>query len=91
MAGSERAQLRVKDDSSSSNTSSSSGDRNSEEESSVGRTSMTVDVPQTANSMARFDFTDLCSKPLAAEEYLAVAQNFHTVFLENVPHLVTMV
>jgi cell division protein ZapE len=44
-----------------------------------------VEVPQAAGGVARFSFEDLCSKPLGAADYLAVAEEFHTVILENIP------
>lgn len=44
-----------------------------------------VEVPAAAGGVARFSFEDLCSKPLGAADYLAVAEEFHTVILENIP------
>jgi cell division protein ZapE len=44
-----------------------------------------LDIPQAAAGVARFDFADLCAKPLGASDYLAIAQDFHTVILENIP------
>lgn len=44
-----------------------------------------VKVPRSADGHARFDFADLCDKPLGAQDYLAIARAFHTVFIENVP------
>jgi cell division protein ZapE len=46
-----------------------------------------VEVPQAAGGVARFDFRDLCAKPLGASDFLSVAQHFHTVILENIPRL----
>jgi cell division protein ZapE len=46
-----------------------------------------VEVPQAAGGVARFSFEDLCSKPLGAADYLAVAEEFHTVILENIPRM----
>ena len=40
-------------------------------------------VPHAAHSCARFDFADLCERPLAAPDFLAIAQNFGTVFIDH--------
>jgi cell division protein ZapE len=42
-------------------------------------------VPQAAKHVARFGFVDLCQKPLAAPDYLTIAQNFHTVLIDHIP------
>ncbi len=42
-------------------------------------------VPQAAKHVARFTFADLCAKPLAAPDYLALAQAFHTVLIDGIP------
>ena len=46
-----------------------------------------VPVPFAARGVARFTFSDLCEKPLGAEDYLTIAREFHTVFLEGIPKL----
>lgn len=46
-----------------------------------------VEVPLAAGRAARFTFTDLCEKPLAAREYLAIAERYDTIFIDNVPIL----
>ncbi len=40
-----------------------------------------------ADGIAWFDFQDLCSVPRSQVDYLEIAQQFHTVFLSNVPHI----
>ena len=44
-------------------------------------------VPQAAHACARFCFADLCEKPLGPPDYLALAQNFKTVFVAHIPAL----
>ncbi|MDN2565688.1 cell division protein ZapE [Aquibium sp. A9E412] len=46
-----------------------------------------VRVPRAAGQMARFSFADLCEKPLAARDYLALAERYDTVFIDGVPVL----
>jgi len=45
----------------------------------------TVAVPQAAGDVARFDFADLCERPLGAADYLAIAARFRTVLIDHVP------
>ncbi len=40
-----------------------------------------------AHGCARFSFADLCEKPLGPPDYLALAHNFRTVFIERIPAL----
>jgi cell division protein ZapE len=47
----------------------------------------TLRVPQAAKGVARFDFADLCAKPLAAVDFLAIAHAFHTVLIDHIPRL----
>ena len=44
-----------------------------------------IDVPRAGLGAARFNFDDLCAKPLGARDYLAIARTFHTIFLDVVP------
>jgi cell division protein ZapE len=44
-------------------------------------------APQAAKGVARFAFEDLCSRPLAGADYLAVAHAFHTVLIDHIPRL----
>jgi cell division protein ZapE len=46
-----------------------------------------VEVPEAAGGVARFRFGDLCSRPLGASDYLAIAERFHTVIVEDIPRL----
>ena len=46
----------------------------------------TVNVMAAAD-IARFTFADLCEKPLGAEDYISIAKEFDTVFIENIPVL----
>ncbi|WP_336979604.1 cell division protein ZapE [Brevundimonas nasdae] len=46
-----------------------------------------VVVERTVGSMARATFAELCARPLGPQDYLAIAQRFHTLFLEDVPIL----
>jgi cell division protein ZapE len=46
-----------------------------------------VAVERTVGSMARASFADLCGRPLGPQDYLAIAERFHTLFLEDVPIL----
>ncbi|HTO41178.1 MAG TPA: cell division protein ZapE [Rhizomicrobium sp.] len=42
-------------------------------------------VPLAAAGVARFGFDDVARKPLAAADFLAIAQSFHTVLIDDVP------
>lgn len=44
-----------------------------------------LECPMVAGKSAMFAFDDLCGKPVAAADYLAIASNFHTVALSGVP------
>ena len=46
-----------------------------------------VVIDRTVGGMARATFADLCGTPLGPQDYLAVAQRFHTLFLEQLPVL----
>jgi cell division protein ZapE len=46
-----------------------------------------LSVPQAAMGVARFTFADLCDAPLGAVDYLALAREFHTIFVEHIPIL----
>jgi cell division protein ZapE len=44
-------------------------------------------VPQAKNRVARFHFTDLCVAALGARDFLAIAENFHTIIIDDIPVL----
>ncbi|HEX2136498.1 MAG TPA: cell division protein ZapE [Microvirga sp.] len=46
-----------------------------------------VEIPQAAGGVARAGFADLCAKPLGAADYLAVAERFHTLIVEEIPRM----
>jgi cell division protein ZapE len=45
----------------------------------------TIRVPLQARGVARFSFRDLCLAPMAAVDYIAIAQRFHTLIIEGLP------
>jgi len=47
------------------------------------------DIPftTTVGGIARASFSSLCEAPLAAADYLMIAESFHTLVLENVPQM----
>ncbi|WP_375641244.1 MULTISPECIES: cell division protein ZapE [unclassified Bartonella] len=44
-----------------------------------------IPIPRVGAGCARFDYRDLCAKPLAAAEYLVLGERYHTIFIDNVP------
>lgn len=44
-----------------------------------------VAVPRACGAAARFAFADLCEQPLGARDYLALAENFDTIFIDGIP------
>ncbi|KAJ7966165.1 Lactation elevated protein 1 [Quillaja saponaria] len=45
----------------------------------------TLEVPESCDGVARFTFEHLCGRPLGAADYIAVAENYHTVFISDIP------
>ncbi|AOO79622.1 cell division protein ZapE [Bosea vaviloviae] len=45
-------------------------------------------IPQAAGGVARASFSDLCSQAYGASDYIALAQRFHTLVLDDIPVLV---
>jgi len=44
-------------------------------------------VPRAAQNVAWFSFDELCNRPLAAPDYLAIAERYAAVILEGIPRL----
>lgn len=47
----------------------------------------TIHAHQAARGIARFTFDELCNKPRGASDFLAIATQFHTVMVDNIPVL----
>ena len=47
----------------------------------------TLRVPRAAMGIARLSFAELCEKPLGTLDYLALAQAFHTIMIDDIPAL----
>jgi cell division protein ZapE len=45
----------------------------------------TLHVPREAQGVARFSFAELCEKPLGASDYLRLAHDYHTLFIDRIP------
>jgi cell division protein ZapE len=46
-----------------------------------------LEVPRIAGDVAWFRFEKLCSRPLAAADYLAIAERYAAVIIEGIPRL----
>ncbi len=44
-------------------------------------------MPRAARNVAWFPFDELCARPLAAADYLAIAERYAAVVLEGIPRL----
>jgi cell division protein ZapE len=44
-------------------------------------------IPRAARGVAWFGFAELCRRPLAAADYLAIAEHFRAVIVEGIPRL----
>lgn len=44
-------------------------------------------VPESSGTVARFEFSDLCNKPLSAADYLELTATFPTIFVQSVPRM----
>ncbi|PIA65637.1 hypothetical protein AQUCO_00100860v1 [Aquilegia coerulea] len=47
--------------------------------------SRVLEVPESCNGIARFSFEYLCGRPVGAADYIALARNYHTVFISDIP------
>ncbi len=41
----------------------------------------------TADRVARFSFSELCEKPMGAEDYIMIADSYDTILIDNIPKL----
>jgi cell division protein ZapE len=48
-----------------------------------------IAVPQACGGFARFDFDELCDRPMSAADYVQIARRYHTVMIERIPALGT--
>ena len=46
-----------------------------------------LEFPRAVGPLLRVRFEDLCDRPLGPQDYLAIAERFNTLFLEDVPRL----
>lgn len=46
-----------------------------------------IKVPRAASRIARFSFSDLCAQPLAGPDYLALADAYRTIIIDDIPLL----
>lgn len=53
----------------------------------IERPGRTLRVPEAADGVARFAYADLCRQPLGAADFLAIARQFHTVVIDEIPIL----
>lgn len=44
-----------------------------------------LDVPESCNGVAKFTFEYLCGRTVGAADYIALAKNYHTVFISDIP------
>jgi cell division protein ZapE len=46
-----------------------------------------LDVPRARGALARFEFSELCGRPLGAADYLALAKVYDVIVVDDVPRL----
>ena len=49
----------------------------------------TIEVPQLCGGVCRFEFGDLCRRDIGAGDFAALAENFHTIFIDGIPVMST--
>ena len=42
-------------------------------------------IPRAARGAARFEFDDLCAKPLGANDYLAIVRHYGAIYIDHIP------
>jgi len=53
----------------------------------IESTGRQIAVPLAALGAARFDFADLCDKPLGSRDFVRLARAFDTIIIDNVPQM----
>ncbi|MBN8967949.1 MAG: AFG1 family ATPase [Rhizobiales bacterium] len=43
-----------------------------------------LEIPHSANGVARFTFEEICERPLGPSDYLRIARDYHTVLIDGV-------
>ena len=46
-----------------------------------------IAIPRSAHGAARFTFDELCARPLAAADYLAIARRYHVIVIDRIPQM----
>jgi cell division protein ZapE len=46
-----------------------------------------IAIPRSAHGAARFSFDELCARPLAAADYLAIARRYHVIVIDRIPQM----
>ncbi|MBW3096755.1 cell division protein ZapE [Pseudohoeflea coraliihabitans] len=54
---------------------------------SIARKGRSLVIPSAVDDAARLGFADLCEKPLGAADYMAIAERYPTLFIDDIPVL----
>jgi len=46
-----------------------------------------IAIPRSAHGAARFTFDELCARPLAPADYLAIARRYHVIVIDRIPQM----